>query len=260
MRSAIVLGSLVLAAGSALAREPAAPHAAYVAGVATPQEGQALQALLDEVGQVLRSSRFAQNMAVLAPLYPAIFLRVDGAGAGAAPVFGTAAELLQIVQARAPWRPVATQVALVGGDQYAFALAGVTGDGVHASFALGRRNFARWLSPDPVERSCAVNTVAHELSHLISSHPTAFRLETQPIRDFDAARRSGQSAVASYLVGTVAQCTWLQGRGHTPAVELRDCVQVFGHRGFNALRCDQFAQGQQVRWRDGLPAEHLIND
>ena len=229
---------------------------AYAGATATRDEETALQALLGESYAVLRSDLFRSNLKSLEELFPAIFVRVDkAADGGFLPRFASVEDLLGMVQVRPPFRYVRTPVALVGDSRFVFALSGIVGDGVHASFSLGRANFAHWLAADRVRRSCAINTAAHELSHLISSDATAFRFDTQPIRDDNAATWSNGKPIASYLVGTAAQCTWLQQNQHSPAVDFKACLQVFGTRAFNALRCTQFSQNRDIKPRADLAPE-----
>lgn len=246
---------------TALAAQQASTNPAYVGGAATQAEDAQLTALLNDAYNTLRSDAFKANLKSLSTEFRTVFMRVEGDETTSKPVRnGSVGDLADVVSAKSPNRYVRVPVALVGGSRYYFALSGTTGDGVHASFTLGRANLGYWGSSDPVERSCAINTVAHEMSHLISSDATAFREDTQPIRDTNAGTRSGTNAVASYLVGTVAQCTWLQKQNHSPAVNIKECVKVFGHRGFNQLRCDQFKQNKEIKYRSDLYTEHVITD
>jgi hypothetical protein len=268
MKMSVRLASKFTFAASALlatavpAQQAERETPAYVGGAVTEEEAAALQGLLDAAYATLRSDLFRSNMASLAAEHPTIFLRVAGEGtAEAAAANGSVADLVDMVQAKPPFRYVRAAVALVGDPNFFFALSGVTGDDAHASFTLGRGNLGRWLSASQVNRSCAINTAAHELSHLISSDATRFRIDTQPIRDSGAATNSGRGdAIASYFVGTVAQCTWLQQQNYAPAVNLKACVRVFGHRGFNQVRCDEFEQIREIEYRADLYEEHVIPD
>lgn len=260
--TAVTLCAMALAATGVPAQQPPSANPAYIGGVATKNEEVALNALLIEAYATLRSDLFRKNMKSLASLHPTIFLRVEGTGTAASPVKNASVdEIVDIVQAKPPFRYVRVPVALIGGDQLFSAEAGIIGDNINASFALGRANlYTNWLSADMVMRSCGLNNVAHEMSHLISSDAAYFRLDTQPIKDDKAASRSGTNAVASYLIGTVAQCTWLQQKNYSPTVDLKACVQVFGHRGFNGGRCSQFGQTREIKYRPDLYEEHVIKD
>jgi len=114
---------------------------------------------------------------------------------------------------------------------------------------------ADWAADDLVRRSCAVNTLAHEIAHTISISPFVFTPAFTDTRLGERAiprRGAGDSPVASYLIGSAAQCAWLQQQGRIAASEVRACVEVFGTRGFND-RCRAFAAGEPVRDRPGLP-------
>lgn len=255
-----ITASLVVTATAVWAQH-VAKKPAYIAGVATPGEETSLNALLADAYSTLRSDAFRTNLRALSFDHRTIFFRVDGDGSTSAPVKnGSVDDLVDVIDEKISFRYVPVPVGLVGGSDYYFALSGITGDGITASFTLGRGNLGNWRSSDSVTRSCAINTVAHEMSHLISSNPAAFSLETQPLKDVNAAKRSGSDAIASYLVGTVAQCTWLQQQGYTPKVDLKSCVAVFGHRGFNGGRCNQFGKSREIKYRPDLYTAHVITD
>lgn len=237
-----------------------AQNPAYISGVANETEKKNLNELLNESHSILTSDLFRMNMLSLEKKYPSILLHVENDSGSGSAKNGSVKDLLKILRSEKPYRYVPVAVALLGDKNYAFALSGVIGDNIGASFALGRGNFSNWLSNNIVERSCAVNTISHEFSHLISSDENFFRLDTQPIRDRYAASKSGTNAVASYLIGTVAQCTWLQKKNYSPQVDLESCVKVFGHRGFNRARCWQFSPNQKIEYRSDLYQEHVISD
>jgi hypothetical protein len=66
-------------------------------------------------------------------------------------------------------------------------------------------------------------------------------------------RKDASTPVASYLIGAVAQCTWLERQGRLGQEDVPACVEVFGVRAFNWDRCGQFAGGEPVAERSGLP-------
>lgn len=114
---------------------------------------------------------------------------------------------------------------------------------------------AQWRSADPVERSCAINTLAHEIAHTVSVSPFVFTpafTDTNAEQPTIPGRRPGESPIASYLIGSAAQCAWLVREGRLAARDLGACVQVFGTAGFND-RCASFGRGEPVRERLGLP-------
>lgn len=111
-------------------------------------------------------------------------------------------------------------------------------------------------SQDIVERSCAINTAAHEYAHTISTMPVRYDAaftDTNDRQELIPNRRNPGTPVASYLIGTVAQCTWLQDQGRVGAGGLQACVQTFGVAAMNLERCRSFAGGQPVTPRPDLP-------
>ena len=92
---------------------------------------------------------------------------------------------------------------------------------------------AQWRAEDPVVRSCALNTLAHEIAHTVSVSPFVFTpaftdtsLDTPRI----PGRRPGESPIGSYLIGSAAQCAWLarQCAASDPLLEPRSCI--FDHK------------------------------
>lgn len=232
-------------------REPEGERS-YIGATATTEERLALQALIDESEAVWSSPEFAENLSSLKNKYSATFVATG--------VKLDASALLDLLRGASGERRVPAAVTLVGGRNYFFALTGATEVGQTASMALGRGNlYINWIVKDEVHRSCGINTMIHEMSHLLFAGEQPVGHRTQLVQDQGAAADSAPNeAVASYLVGTVGQCTWLQKSGRVPADGLQDCIDVFGHRGFNSLRCDKFSNGEQVKPRTGLPSEHII--
>lgn len=119
---------------------------------------------------------------------------------------------------------------------------GPTGYEEDLEINLGRHHLARWRSGNIVEKSCAVNTLVHEISHTVSVRDDNF---TYAVID-DGKRHDKTLPLASYMTGSVAQCVWLQEMGRVPSDGLAACVKVFGTHNFNGNRCSQFATGQEV--------------
>ncbi|HEY8614906.1 hypothetical protein [Phenylobacterium sp.] len=259
-----------------VAPSPTAVDPVYIDGATAAEKAQ-LQALLSETVAVLNSAEFHANLKSLKTTYPDVFLNAGhwNNPTPANTVNVSVDELSDVVAGKAPkYRYVRAPVALASSETNGdfTPIAGWTGSvtAQDTSLTLGREQFRRWRSADPVERSCAVNTVAHEISHLVADHaksPTQFwqavidsKAKTLTTTAPGGAAINPPNAVASYLIGTVAQCTWLQRQGYTPTVDLKACVQAFGHRGFNKLRCASFAGAQAVAIRPGLPTAHDITD
>jgi len=220
--------------------------------VANQRERTELQALMDASQAVLASPEFTANLHSLGTT-----TQVYRDGGKNQPRLTTVQGLLDMLAGNGGFRFVPTAVALSGGENFFGGLAGWIGatetDGTQAgSLTLYRGDMARWRSQNVVERSCAVNTIAHELSHTLSSHQARF---WQVLLDYNRFDAPAGTPAASYLIGTVAQCTWLQQQNRITAAGFAQCVAVFGTRHFNNRRCDAFAANQNVEDRVGLPAE-----
>jgi hypothetical protein len=106
---------------------------------------------------------------------------------------------------------------------------------------IGRKIHERWRTNNLDRKSCAINTFSHELVHAFSKRNTMsyhenFFVDTL---ELDKAAQYGGYPLATYLVGSVAQCTWLQQRGRVTldASALAKCVHRFGLNKFNSDEC-----------------------
>jgi hypothetical protein len=224
-------------------------------GARSTEEKAAFGALLAEAYGVLRSPRFRANLLTLKDRYPAIYARKSDQAAD----LGRVARIVALEQPGARFAPV--HAVLVGGGDAndpmrELAMAGEgPGLGRYAGMEMGRAILDQYRSGDIVERSCAVNVAAHEYSHTITTTLMGFGnafTDTRAGEPRIAERRDPSSPVASYLIGAVAQCTWLQMKGRIGPSALPACVETFGVRGFNWGRCGQFADGQPVAPRPDL--------
>jgi len=227
-----------------------------IAGVHSPAEAEALGALLAEAFEVMRSPAFHRNLRALGEAYPRIYARRSHQEASPDEV----ARLVSLEAPGARYAPV--QVLLVGGDdpmdvEREEANAGEgPGAGRFSDMTLGRGILDEWRSGDLVRQSCAINVAAHEYAHTISTTPVKFShafTDTNDRAPTIADRRHPETPVGSYFIGAVAQCTWLQARGRLGPEGLRGCVEVFGVRGMNFLRCGSFGDGAPVALGPGLP-------
>jgi len=105
---------------------------------------------------------------------------------------------------------------------------------------LGRAHLERWRSTDLVERSCAINTMAHEISHTLS-HDETQHLEY--VLDTGDGSSAQAKPIASYFVGSLAQCSWLQDHDRVKKTNqaLQECLATFGTIQFESGRCNDFA-------------------
>lgn len=96
----------------------------------------------------------------------------------------------------------------------------------------------RYRSRDVVMRSCAINTMAHEISHTMTRSPTRYLYAFMDTGVGEEARRTPP---ASYLTGDIAQCMHLIDEGRIERSRLRQCVAVwYRPKGFQSHRCDDF--------------------
>jgi hypothetical protein len=225
---------------------------------ARSDEERALAAnLLAEAYAVLRSPELQANLRALDRRYPAVYAHGGQQEATVNDLAG------YIAGDKLGSRYVPVDVFLVGGDSRETGehYAAVTrensaGEGRYSDVALGGFVLARYRSNDVVEKSCAINVAAHEYSHTISRTPfvyqPAFTDTSDPAATEIAGRRDRTAPVASYLVGTLAQCTWLQIKGRISAREVPACLEVFGTASGQDQRCRQFRNGEPVVLRPDL--------
>ncbi|HEY8571354.1 hypothetical protein [Phenylobacterium sp.] len=224
-------------------------------GAASKAEEGALADLLTEARAVLASPQFDANLRALSGRYRAVYLDPRRQEASVAEV----ADLLAMKRLGARYVPVDVFLLddeALGGGYAAATSENSAGEGRYSDIVLGRFLLDAYRAPDVVVRSCAVNVAAHEYSHTLSRTPFLYRpafTDTSGSQTQIPGRRDRSNPVASYLVGSVAQCTWLQLKGRITAGEVPACVEVFGVASGNSQRCDQFGTGEPVVPRPDLP-------
>ncbi|MEO1044609.1 MAG: hypothetical protein AAFX04_04135 [Pseudomonadota bacterium] len=193
----------------------------------------ALQKLADETLRVLTSDQFLDNAMAMSGQYPELFINGQLGYRSAA---WTASNFQDPV---GDYRFNATPLML--GKKHAF-----TGyDRKGWRMEVPPATLAQWASEDVVERSCAINTIAHETSHTLVDEDGAIVMIDEGADAF-YSRRKGTTG--SYVMGGLAQCTWLQLQGRVTEDEVPACVATFYHapvwpwdRGsFASNRCDDF--------------------
>ena len=235
---------------SAAANRAEGPALQVASGTPTADHA-VLQSWIDDTKGVLASSEFADNLRSLEADYPKVWLspRLQYTA-----IPGLADRLRGITGG---YRFVPTPVYLRGGagdDTARAGYAGLAADGRTglSAMTLGRLHLRRYRSSDVVEKSCAINTMAHEASHTLTDTDPAFLHAIEDTGN-GAAPAGSTAPLASYLIGATAQCTYLQKRGRVAATGLRACIAVFGTNNYNSNRCNQFGNGQAVEERPGLP-------
>ena len=211
-------------------------------------EHEAVRAWIDEVTALLRSDALASNLKVLDATYGKVELT-------AGKTVAKPSELTPLLRLQSTAYP---QLA------YTPAVVVLTGSGVpdpswdsgfgnteNASasvmavnyrnpilrMALGRVHLDRYLHGNQVERSCAINTMAHEMTHTLTDKPgPPFTYVFT-----DDAPPAG-TATATLLIGAAAQCTFLRNAGRiTTDAQLTSCVAKFGTvQPFQSNSCNNY--------------------
>ena len=113
---------------------------------------------------------------------------------------------------------------------------------------IGRLHLARYTQGDVVEKSCALNTMVHEISHTLSEKPDRYWMHildsqrgiTPPRGIFEA----------SYFIGIVAQCTYLEDVGRIDTADFETCLLTFSDPSlfsrFRSLACDDFPDTKPI--------------
>lgn len=113
---------------------------------------------------------------------------------------------------------------------------------------LGRLHFARYTEGDVVEKSCALNTIVHEISHTLSDRPNQFWMHILDSEENVTAPRGHFEA--SYFIGAIAQCTYLESAGRITKAGFHDCLMTFSNPAsgsrFKSLACDDFPDGKPI--------------
>ncbi|WP_430419190.1 hypothetical protein [Phenylobacterium sp.] len=221
-----------------------------ILGARDDVESQALSRLMTEAFAVLHSPEFRTNLLALEERYPGVYAR----NAEQAATVSRIASIVALEPMGSRFAPA--DVALVDGDSGGLGAAGEgVASGRYSNILIERVVLAAWRRPDAVARSCAINVAAHEYAHTIVLTPMGYGnafTDTQSDEVAIPNRQVQGSPVASYLIGSVAQCTWLAQQGRIERSDVGACVQVFGTAAFNWDRCRQFAGGEPVASRPGL--------
>jgi hypothetical protein len=245
---AAILGGVSI---SAMAMQQPASAPAVSIGGTTKAEEAAVNRWIADTRAVLQSEKFHDNLKSLAAAYPEIWLSQYLK-------YRSPAALSQILKLQDPNKPNArfapASLALIGApapnasaddgyDGNDDAFTGWTGyveaGKSNAAMRIGRVHYDRYINGNVVARSCAINTLAHETSHTLSHDSNQYLeyfLDTN-----DASPDKPGVPVASYLIGSLAQCTYLQNQNRIKDADLKSCLATFGIDQFYNTRCDDFA-------------------
>lgn len=224
-----------------------------------PADKEALTAWIDEALALFKSPDFETNYRRASLSFPQVFVSKTED-------IIPSALLLKRLKTEDPhmtglWWPKTTVVldgepASHAQDRFGFgfkgsrkAVAGPHGDRAKTGqIEIGRLHLARYTEGDAVEKSCALNTLVHEISHTLSDTPGAYHMHildsqrgvTPPRGIFEA----------SYFIGVVAQCTYLETIGRTVPSEFESCILTFSDPAlssrFRSSACDDFPAGKPI--------------
>ncbi len=120
---------------------------------------------------------------------------------------------------------------------------------------LGRLHLARYSRGDAVEKSCAINTLAHEISHTLSERPERYWMHILDSERHTTPPRGIYEA--SYFIGVVAQCTYLETVGRITPAAFESCMMTFSDPSqasrFRSAACDDFPEGKPLTPQGRLP-------
>jgi len=219
----------------------------------SPEDAKAVSRWIAEATALMQSPEFEDNFHRASTLYPKLFVSQKEDLVPAATVMTR----LQTRDPRLPnlWWPQSF-VVLTGGQAvrspdasgFGFEASRIAGAGPikgnykDGEIELGRLHFARYTRGDAVEKSCALNTMIHEISHTLSDKPDLFWMHILDSEENVTPPRGVYEA--SYFIGAVAQCTYLKSKNRISGAEFPDCLMTFsdpasGSR-FKSSACDDF--------------------
>ena len=227
-----------------------------VVGDINPADKTALAAWIDDAVALFKSPAFEANAARAALLYPEVYLSKSE------DVIPTQT-LLKRLKTDDPsmpglWWPK-TYVVLDGEpatrsqDRFGFGFTGSrkAAAGPHpqepapqktGQIEIGRLHLARYTQGDSVEKSCALNTLVHEISHTLSETPDIYWMHILD-SERDAVPPRGIFE-ASYFIGVIAQCTYLDNIERISPSEFNSCILTFSDPSlssrFRSSACDDF--------------------
>jgi hypothetical protein len=207
-----------------------------------------LKSLIDATKSVLASDAFKKNMEALKQTYSKVWLSKTLQ-------FKDSAGVHTLIAAPAsPATYVPTRVYLEADEEDTRVWVDADSETKNGNrmMRLGRGQLEMFRSANVVEKSCPINSLAHEITHTLSRTTDSF---SYAITDTGSgAVGSGTEPMASYLAGAVAQCTYLQDMGRVTAEGLEQCVVAFKTRPkFDIGRCSAFQTGEVVKWPKDKP-------
>jgi hypothetical protein len=185
---------------------------------------------VDATLQVITSERFARNLAGLGQPYQRIWLSPFGETM-------SPAGIAQIYLGRhSTVRPVPIVIKIKKQDTPSQRFNGdspLTSTIFLPPYVLDDR----WRGATLEQRSCAVNSLAHEIAHAFSQSPTdGVYIFADRGKGWFTSHFYGP--LASYAIGTVAQCTMLEEANRLPN-GFTACLRKWGTKEFKSGPCDR---------------------
>ena len=90
-----------------------------------------------------------------------------------------------------------------------------------------------WRRRPSISKACAINTLAHELTHTIVADP-AHDNSRQLYTDDGYRSLTGPVRLVSYTLGSLAQCTYMQKNTLIPPTDAAfdECMRTWGTHSF----------------------------
>ncbi|WP_430417276.1 hypothetical protein [Parasphingorhabdus sp.] len=185
-----------------------------------------MEKLVEESISVMVDARFLEDAKALKSDYPKVwFEKYRG--------FGNAEDVGEFVlNPKSPNRYIAASVVPFSG------WARTGGKEGSIKISLNRSLLKRWRSSDVVMRACAINTMAHEITHTLSRSSKTY---LYAFRDTGVGAEARRTPPASYLTGDIALCGYLIREGRIHRADLKSCVKVwYKPKGFQSHKCNDF--------------------
>ena len=181
--------------------------------------------LVDATRETLESARFARNLIATRVFLAKLALGPNGAEieqSQAAAMYLGQDPAHRVVPSTVDWSQSANRTVMANTN--------LLSNGHSGHISIGKITRERWADTiDIYKRSCAINTLAHEMAHLIPEAPGRSNASLFVDRGRWWATFWGRP-LGSYVFGAVAQCTYLELHGIKQA--LSECVE---QRGINDL-------------------------
>lgn len=205
----------------------------------TGQDRADLEAYAAAAIQALTSATTATNANTLDPTYPRVWLNEVSQYEGLGSVGGLARS------PRQGFSYLPTRLVMVNSGTGAAESRDPNSTTGGRLITIRRYHLDWWRSANAVTRSCAINTLTHEMTHNMTRDPNQFRWAFT-----DTGLGGGVTGEkGSYTMGALAQCTYLQSIGRIQQSGISQCVAVWGLTDtFLGSRCNDYDDRESVQW------------